>query len=146
MTGLRLQKPNRRRRGSGSIVVRGGVYYGKWRWPDGKQVMGRLGPIRPRGTRAGLTQMQAEAELRRAMGEPQTSVARGERRTLVEVAEAHLAAKENVGLERSTVRGYRSVIEAHLIPYFGNGPVDRITEASIAGFPSWRAAGERVRA
>jgi integrase len=50
------------------------------------------------------------------------------------VAEAHLAAKENAGLKRSTARGYRSVIEAHLIPFFGDRRVDRITEATIAGF------------
>ncbi len=133
-TDPRLQNPNRRRRGTGSIVVRADVYYGKWRGPDGRQVMRRLGPVRPRGTRGGLTQTQAEAELRRVMGEKQTTVSRSERRTLAGVAEAHLAAKENAGLKRSTARGYRSVIDAHLIPFFGERRVDRITEAMIAGF------------
>jgi len=134
LADFRLQQPNRRRRGTGSIVVRKGVYYGKWRVADGKQVMRRLGPVRPRGTRDGLTQTQAEAELRRVMGEPQKSLAPDDRKTLAEVAEAHLAAKENAGLKRSTARGYRSVIEAHLIPFFGDRRVDRITEAMIAAF------------
>jgi integrase len=132
MANLRLQNSNRRRRGTGSIVVRAAIYYGKWREPDGRQIMRRLGPVRPRGTREGLTQTQAEAELRRLMGEAHPTVARGERRTLAEVAEGHLATKENAGLKRSTARGYRSVIEAHLIPFFGDRPVDRITEATIA--------------
>lgn len=96
--------------------------------------MRRLGPVRPRGTRDGLTQTQAEVELRRVMGETQPSVPRHERKTLAEVAEAHLAAKDNAGLKRSTARGYRSVVEAHLIPFFGDQRVDRITEAMIAGF------------
>jgi integrase len=70
------------------------------------------------------------------MSEPQKRVALSadERKTLAEVAEAHLAAKENGGLKRSTARGYRSVVEAHLIPFFGDRRVDRITEAMIAGF------------
>jgi integrase len=134
LANLRLQEPNRRRRGTGSIIVRGGIYYGKWRGTHGRQVMRRLGPVRPRGTRDGLTQTQAEAELRRVMAEVQPSVAREQRRTLAEVAEFHLVARENAGLKRSTARGYRSVIEAHLVPVFGDRAVDRITATDIADF------------
>jgi integrase len=133
-SNLRLQNPNRRRRGTGSIVVRHGVYYGKWRSDDGRQIMRRLGLVRPRGTRDGLTQTQAEAELRRLMGDVQPRVAMNNRHTLAEIAEARLAAKENAGLKRSTARGYQSVVEAHLIPFFGDRRVDRITEASVAAF------------
>jgi hypothetical protein len=113
--------------------VRSGVYYGKWRASDGRQVMRRLGLVRPRGTRDGLTQTQAEAELRKLMDGRQLSVRTEERRTIAEVAQAHLVAKENAGLKRSTARGYRSVVEAHLVPYFGDRAVDRITEQMIAG-------------
>jgi integrase len=65
MPDLRLREPNRRRHGTGSIVMRGSVYYGKWWSPDGRQMMRRLGPVRPRGTRDGLTKTQAEGLLRR---------------------------------------------------------------------------------
>lgn len=135
MPDLRSQKPNRRRRGTGGLVVRDGVYYGKWRARDGQQVMRRLGPIRPRGTRNGLTQTQAEAELRRLMAtDVLPSVPRADRRTLREVADAHLEAKENSGLKRSTARGYCSVIEAHLVPFFGDQRVERITASTVAEF------------
>ena len=69
--------------------------------------MRKIGRVRPRETREGLTQTQVEAELRRLMGEAQSCVARAKRRTLAEVAEAHLAAKEHAGLKRSTARGYQ---------------------------------------
>lgn len=128
---LRIQKPNRRTRGTGSIVVRSGVYYGKWRGADGRQVMRRLGRVRPRGTREGLTQTQAEAEMRRLMTSTSATVSRESRRTISEVAEAHLAAKQNAGLKRSTARGYRSVVEAHLVPFFGNRNADRITASDV---------------
>ena len=134
MSDLRSQKPNRRRYGSGSIVTRGDTYYGKWRASDGRQVMRRLGPVRPRGTRDGLTKSQAEAELRRIMGQPIMTVARSERRTIADLAEAHLAAKKNAGLKRTTIRGYRSLCEAHLVPYFGERCIDRIGEDHIAAF------------
>jgi integrase len=131
---LRTQKPNRRRRrGTGSVVIRSGVYYGKWRESDGRQVMKRLGLVRPRGTRDGLTQVQAEAELRRLMSDTHASVAREDRRTIAELAEAHLAIKQNAGLKRSTARGYESVVDAHLVPFFRQRTIDKITEASVAG-------------
>lgn len=134
MPDLRSQKPNRRRHGTGSIVVRGDAYYGKWRAADGRQVMRRLGAVRPRGTRDGLTKAQAEAALRRLMEQPTQTVARGERRTITDIAEAHLLVKENGGVKRTTARGYRSVIDAHLIPFFGERRVDRITESHVAAF------------
>jgi integrase len=135
MSDLRVQKPNRRRRrGTGSVVVRSGAYYGKWRGPDGRQVMRRLGPVRPRGTREGLTQVQAEAGLRRLMSDAHPSVARGDRRTIAELAETHLAIKRNAGLKRSTARGYESVVSAHLLPFFGERTIDKINDASVAGF------------
>jgi integrase len=68
------------------------------------------------------------------MAEAHPSVARDQRRTLTEVAEFHLVARENAGLKRSTARGYRSVIEAHLLPVFGDRAVDRITVTDVAAF------------
>lgn len=133
MSNTRSRKPNRRRRGTGSIIVRDGVYYGKWRAAGGHQIMRRLGMVRPRGTRQGLTRTQAEAELRRLIGaDVRPTTAGGDRRTISDVVEAHLEIKQNAGLKRSTVRGYRSLIDAHLVPYFGALPVDRITTNDVA--------------
>lgn len=125
---------NRRRHGTGSIVVRGGSYYGKWREPDGRQVMRRLGQVRPGGSRDGLTKAQAETELRRRMEQPNPVRQAPEKRTIADLAEAHLALKENAGLKRSTAVGYRSVVHAHLVPFFGERRIDRISEEEIAAF------------
>ncbi len=54
------------------------------------------------------------------------------RRTISELAEVHIALRKNAGLKRSTLRGYRSVIEAHLVPFFQNRPIDRIADADVA--------------
>jgi hypothetical protein len=72
---------SRRPRGTGSIRVRTDktgreTYYGIW-WVNGKQVQRRLGPKRVEGTRQGLTKSQAEAELRRLIGETRSKHASG---------------------------------------------------------------------
>ena len=76
MPDLRLQEPKRHRNGTGSVVVRGDVYHGKWRGSDGRQLMRRLGRVRQRGARDGLTRAQAERELRGVMSEVQSNVSR----------------------------------------------------------------------
>lgn len=94
--------------------------------------MRRLGAVRPRGTREGLTQTQAEAELRRLMGTDVRPIAdQDARRTISDLAEVHLTLKENAGLKRSTARGYRSVIDAHLVTFFGPRPVHRIIKGDV---------------
>ena len=69
-----------RPRGTGSLLRhthRNGAetWYGRW-WVDGRQVMRRLGPVRPPRSRTGLTRSQAEAALRQAIEN-----SRGARRT-----------------------------------------------------------------
>ena len=44
----------RRDYGSGSLYQRAGSWYGRW-WADGARVKRKLGPVRPPGTRDGLT-------------------------------------------------------------------------------------------
>ncbi len=56
----------------------------------------------------------------------------GERRAFAEAAEAHMSKLQNQGLKRSTLRGYRSLMSAHLLPYFGARPVERIGEPDVA--------------
>jgi integrase len=125
---------NRRSYGSGSIVTLGNSYFGKWRGVDGRQVMRKLGPVRPPGTRDGLTHSQAEAELRRKMGEVSQTVAAHDRHTILELADLHLELRMNAGLKRSTARGYRSVVTVHLVPFFGERTVDKITLPLIEAF------------
>ncbi len=126
-----------RPRGTGALFVRTDrtgreSYYGKWYAADGRQVLRKLGPKRTRGSRDGLTQAQASRALHRMVGETNTVVSRNERRTFEESAEAHLAKLENQGLKRSTLRGYRSLLRAHLLPAFAPRRVDRVTESEVA--------------
>lgn len=44
------QRSNRRSYGTGSIILRGGAYYGKWRVGE-RQVMRKLGTARRPGSR-----------------------------------------------------------------------------------------------
>lgn len=97
--------------------------------------MRRIGEVRSRGTRQGFTQTQAEAELRRLMtADIRPRVQHDSARAIAEVAEAHLDLKENAGLKRSTAHGYRSVIAAHVVPFFGARPVEQISETDVAAF------------
>jgi integrase len=66
------------------------------------------------------------------ISETSTTVSRGQRRSFAEAAEAHLIALENQGLKRSTLRGYRSLLEAHLLQGFGPRPADKIGESDVA--------------
>jgi hypothetical protein len=56
----------RRGYGSGSLYQRAGNWYGRWHI-DGQRVKRKLGPVRPPGTRDGMTRAQAERALRRLM-------------------------------------------------------------------------------
>ena len=51
--------------GSGSLHIKSGAYYVRWRTPDGRHRNRRLGKVRTRGEKDGLTRAQAEREARR---------------------------------------------------------------------------------
>jgi len=109
------------------------TWYGKWR-VGGQQVKRRIGPKRVVGTRDGLTQTQAEAELRRMMGEVGALRTRGERVTLAQAGEALIATRRSAGRKRSTVEGYESIFARHVVPFFGARPVDRISRWDVEAF------------
>jgi hypothetical protein len=108
----------KRPRGSGSIIVRAGVYYGRWQVGD-RQVMRRLGPVRAPGTRQGLTGTMAEARLRELMAEVVPPPI-GERVTVEGAGRRHLAHLEAMGRKPSTLRSYRNQFEAQLVLRLGD--------------------------
>lgn len=109
------------------------TWYGKWR-VEGQQVKRRIGTKRAVGTRHGLTKTQAEAELRRMMGEIGALRARGERATVAEAGEALIAARRAAGRKRSTVEGYESILAQHIVPFFGARLVDKIRRQDVEAF------------
>src|SRR5579859_711206 len=150
-------------RSPGNLVVvarrrEGPVYYGKWRLEDGTQVKRRLGPawlersrsggwVRRRGRPAGgfLTEKEAIVEMDRLRREHAETVGRahGLERTFADVAEDWLRHGElKRGLKRSTLRDYRQVLDAYLLPAFGPQPVHDVDAAVIE---RWHAGFRRSR-
>jgi hypothetical protein len=97
----------RRSYGSGRVYVRTDVtgretFYGSW-WSNGRRVKRRLGIKRVRGSREGLTTAQAEAELRRLMGEVRPSSSASDRLDVAEVGRRYRKHLEAFGRKRSTL-------------------------------------------
>ncbi len=72
---------NRRSNGTGRLFVRADrngdlTYYGSW-YAAGRRVKRRIGLKRARGSHTGLTQSQAEAELRRLISETKMTAPAG---------------------------------------------------------------------
>ncbi|MBV9003305.1 MAG: tyrosine-type recombinase/integrase [Solirubrobacterales bacterium] len=152
-----------RRRAAHLLVVErehGPVYYGKWRLDDGTQIKRRLGPAWLERSRSGawtrrrgrpaagfLTEKDAIVELDRVRREHRETIRRAHRadRTFGDVAEDWLRHGQlRRGLKRSTLRDYRQVFDAYLLPAFGSVPVNGLDAAAIerwhGGFPRSRTA------
>ena len=125
--------------------VRGPVWYAKYRLPDGRQVQKKLGPAwveRGRPPAGYYTKRLAEDWLRGLLDEARRGTLPGLVRTGATFADACAEYLRYVEHDRrrkpSTLRGYRSAIEAHLLPVFGALPVEQVTteaiERWIAGF------------
>ncbi len=123
----------RRPYGAGSVRQRGDAWYGRWR-VGGRPVQRRLGAVRQPGTRDGLTKAQAEARLRRLMGDAAVAPALPERITVGQAGERLLAQLATIGRKRSTMQGYESYLRIHLAPYFAGRPLSTITRQDIEAF------------
>ena len=130
---MRSQPSPRRSYGTGSILVRGGSYFGKWR-AGKRQIMRKIGPVRQQGSRNGLTRTQAEAQLRRLMQEVRTAPV-FEFLTVEEVGERYLRHVEHV-LERkpTTVADYGSILRRHIAPHFGAKAIQRVGPEDLAAY------------
>jgi hypothetical protein len=108
----------RRPHGTGSLYVRVDAagretWYGHWR-TNGRQVKRRIGPKRAPGSRQGLTRGQAEAELRRLIGEVQVRHRVGENLTIDEVSGRYVTQAKRRGRKRSTWENVESETRVHL--------------------------------
>jgi integrase len=134
---------------SGTVFRREGarrpVWYAKYRLADGRQVQKRIGPAwteRGRPAAGYFTRRTAEAWLRDVLDQARRGTLPGMVRTGATFADAAAEylryVEQDRGRKPSTVRGYRSVIHAHLLPAFGGLAVERVTtpviEHWIAGF------------
>src|SRR5438132_10647232 len=55
----------KRRAGTGCLYEKAGIYYGRWRTSDGRQLHRRVGRVRTPGKGDGLSRAAAEHEFRR---------------------------------------------------------------------------------
>ncbi|HSO99808.1 MAG TPA: hypothetical protein VLP43_12725, partial [Solirubrobacteraceae bacterium] len=123
---------------------RGPVWYGKYRLPDGRQLQKKIGPAwteRGRPAAGYFTKRLAEDWLRSLLDEARRGTLPGLMRSGATFADAAAEflrySEEDRGCKPSTLRDYRSTLEAHLLPAFGEVALESITPASIDG---WRAS------
>ena len=124
--------------------ARGPVWYAKYRLPDGRQVQRKIGPAwteRGRPPAGYVTKRLAEAWLRDVLDQARRGSLPGMVRTGATFADAAAEFLRYAADERdckpSTLRDYRSIVEAHLVPRFGNERIEDITPAMIE---TWRGS------
>jgi integrase len=110
---------------------RGTVWRLKYRDATGRQVKETLGRVED-----GWTKRKAEAELRaRLTAVHREGFRKAEPVTFRTFAAEWLAAYPVAkALKRSTVEGYRLIIEKHLLPAFGSSKLDRIDAEALDGY------------
>ena len=118
--------------------VRGPAWYAKYRLPDGRQVQKKLGPAwteRGRPPAGFFTKRLAEDWLRDVLHKARQGTLAGQVRTGATFANATAEylryVEQDRGRKPSTLRGYRSAIQAHLLPAFGELPVEEVTSEVI---------------
>ena len=140
--------PSVSRRPSGHVFrverARGPVWYAKYRLPDGRQLQKKLGPAwtgRGRPPADHFTKRIAEDWLRDTLDEARRGTLAGMVRTGATfddaAAEFMRYCEQDRELKPSTIRGYRSVVDAYLVPEFGERKLESITSAEVE---AWRAS------
>jgi integrase len=124
--------------------ARGPVWYAKYRLPDGRQVQKKLGPAwteRGRPAAGYFTKRLAEDWLRSTLEQARRGTLPGSVRTGATFADAAAEflryTEHDRGCKPSTLRDYRSNLEAHLLPAFGDQALEAVTPAAI---DAWRAS------
>jgi len=120
------------------------VWYAKYRLPDGRQVQRKIGPAwteRGRPPAGYVTKRLAESWLRDVLDQARRGSLPGMVRTGATFADAaaeflRYVADEH-GCKPSTLRDYRSIIEAHLLPAFAAERIEDVTPTTIE---AWRAS------
>ena len=121
----RTKRPN----GAGQLYIKHGNYYGRWIKESGGRANRKLGPVRRPGSNAGLTRAQAERRLQQLMAVAEA--VSEPTRTIEVVGQALIGRLEAKGRARSHIQTVEGHLRVHLIPYFGDRSIDRITEDHV---------------
>jgi integrase len=126
---------------------RGAVWYAKYRLPDARQVQRKIGPAwseRGRPPAGYFTKRLAEEWLRDTLEQARRGTLPGLVRTGTTVAEAAEEYLRYIARDRerkpSTVKGYRWLINAQILPTFGAMQLEDVTGEQIE---RWLARNER---
>src|SRR2546425_5110577 len=124
--------------------VRGPAWYAKYRLPDGRQIQKKLGPAwteRGRPPAGDFTKRIAEEWLRDTLDAARRGTLPGMVRTgatFDQAAEEWLRfVEEDRDVKPSTLTDYQSVLNAHLLPTFGEMRLEAITPERIE---AWRTS------
>jgi integrase len=131
--------------------ARGDVWYAKYRLPGGRQVKRRIGPAwteRGRPAQGFFTKRTAEAWLSEVLEQARRGELAGMVRTgasFADAAEEYLRwLREDRQRKPSTLRDYRSIITAHLLPAFGSERLEDITTEQVEAWSAKLAASGRM--
>ena len=119
----------KRARGTGSIYIKHGSWYGRWRDSAGRGLNRKLGPVRRPGERDGLTRAEAEKRLRALIDD--RSIIAPVRVGVAEAGEAVMRRLEMRGAKRTYRMNVEMVLRVHLVPAFGSKELARITEEDV---------------
>jgi integrase len=136
---------------SGHVFRREGarrpVWYAKYRLPDGRQIQRRIGPAWAGRGRQGAgfyTRRTAQAWLEELLAEARRGELPGMVRTGATFADAVAEYMRWLEQDRarkpSTLRGYESIMRAHLLPAFGERRLEDITADEVEAWSATLAA------
>ena len=124
----------RRTPGTGHLWEQNGVYYGRWRASDGRNLNRRIGPKRRPGSSDGLTKTQAERKLRSMQEEEERrpTPARDDARHTVDDAATSLRRRLSLqGARTSYLEGCESMQRVHIRPAIGARPLEKVTSDDV---------------
>ena len=132
MSPAKRVTPRRRDYGTGTLRVVRGAWLASWYAADGRRVQRKIGAARTEGRSDGLTKAQAEKALRQIReGEAPTGVARSRRVTMEEGGAELCRRLELKGRKKSHRLTVASDLRNHIVPFFGDRTLDRITPDDI---------------
>jgi hypothetical protein len=122
---------------------RGPAWYARYRLPDGRQVQRRIGPAwtkRGRPAACYFTRRSADAWLHDVLEQARAGTLPGLRRSNATVRDAAQEwlryVVEDRAIKPTTLKEYRSIVEAHILPAFGDRALEDLTTREIE---RWRA-------
>lgn len=133
---------SRRTYGTGSLLVKHGAWYGRWRTWDGRRLSRRVGPVREPGSSVGLTRREAEQQLRNLMllEEREPTPRAAGRHTVNDAADALRQKKRVQGVSKSYLATIESAQRRHFGPSLGQMPLRKVHRRDV------EALGERLLA